>query len=96
MQHILVAVESINAVPLVGMPVTQATDLVAQQLLAAGFDPDDEFVLAEVMVLYNVTIFLPLGGNTTIPSPDEHGVIVAVHVDKVYPMRNMYRRRVGY
>lgn len=94
-QHIPVVVESIDTAPLVGMLLTQATDLVAQQLMAAGFDPKDEFVLAMVVVLDNSTEYVPLGGNMTMPSLDEIGLVAAVHVDKVYHMSDMYKRRVG-
>lgn len=96
MQHIPVVVESIDTVPLVGMPLTQATDLVAQQLLVAGFDPNHEFVLAMVVVLDDSTVYLPLGGNMTMPSPDETGVIAAVHIDKVHHLMDMYKRKVGH
>lgn len=96
MQHIPVVVESIDTVPLVGMPLTQATDLVAQQLLFAGFDPNHEFVLAMVVVLDDSTVYLPLGGNMTMPSPDETGVIAAVHIDKVHHLMDMYKRKVGH
>ena len=89
-------VESIDTVPLIGMPLMQATDVVAQQLLAAGFNPKDEFVLAMVVVLDDTVEYIPLGGNTTMPPPDETGVIAAVHVDKVYRMSDMYKRRVGH
>lgn len=88
-------VESIDTAPLVGMPTTQATDLVAQQLAAAGFDPNDEFVLAMVVVLDNSAQYIPLGGNETMPPFEDTGVIAAVHKDKVYPLRDMYSRRVG-
>lgn len=87
--------ESIDTAPLAGMPLIQATDLVAQQLMAAGFDPKDEFVLAMVVVLDDSTEYLPLGGNMTMPSPDDIGVVAAVQVDKVYSMSDMYKRRVG-
>ena len=88
-------VESIDTAPLVGMPITQATDLVAQQLAAAGFDPNHEFVLAMVVVLDDCTKYIPLGGNQTMQPYEETGVIAAVHKDKVYSLRDMYSRRVG-
>ena len=94
LQHIPVVVESIDTTPLVGMPITQATDLVAQQLAAAGFDPSHEFVLAIVVKLDDCTQYIPLVGNPTMKRY-ETGVIAAVHKDKVYPLRDMYSRRVG-
>ena len=63
--------------------------------MAAGFDPKDEFVLAMVVVLDDSTEYVPLGGNMTMPSLDEIGLVAAVHVDKVYHMSDMYKRRVG-
>ena len=89
--------ESIDTAPLVGMLLTQATDLVAQQLMAAGFDPKDEFVLAMVVVLDDSTVYVPLGGNMTMPPLGEIGVVAAVQVDKVIcPTSDMYKRRVGH
>lgn len=96
MQHLPIVVELINTVPLVGMPLKEATDVVAEHLLVAGFDPDDDFVLAKLVEYDDIPLYIPLTGSMTMLSPDETGPVAAVRVFKAYPPTpDMYTRRVG-
>ena len=95
LQYIPVNMETVNTDLLVGLSVEEATDMVAEELQTAGFDPEDQFALAQVIDLGEHNIYVPLEAGTVIS--EEIGLAAAVHVNRIVKnVKNSYIRKIRH
>ena len=86
-------VEDVDVDMLVGLPVVEATDMVAEELQQAGFDPNDEFALALVVPGEDCMKYIPLDASTIVPL--DCFKISAVHISRLYQdVKNKYIRKI--
>jgi hypothetical protein len=92
-KYIPVNVEDVDVDMLVGLPVVEATDMVAEELQQFGFDPNDEFALALVVPGEDCMKYIPLDASTIVHL--DCFKISAVHISRLYQdVKNKYIRKI--